>query len=172
MDLRQVSGTSIPAQFTGVTSSKTWTTMARAAHGHAATLLELAGLLAGITAGDRVAESTRVLFPPTDACRTRMAWLRCRRSSTVSRKSLITPSNCGRYESAKFGAGHLATYRHNLTPNGGRHSVRLTQTQINLFHDQGYLQVDDALGPQDLDPIIWEYEGIIDREGAQAIRRK
>ena len=42
--------------------------------------------------------------------------------------------------------------------------MRLTQTQINLFHDQGYLQVDDALGPQDLDPIIWEYEGIIDRK--------
>ena len=50
--------------------------------------------------------------------------------------------------------------------------MKLTQTQIDLFHDQGYLQVDDALGPQDLDPVIWEYEGINRPEGAKAIRRQ
>ena len=42
--------------------------------------------------------------------------------------------------------------------------MKLTQSQIDLFHDQGYLQVDDGLEPQDLNPVIWEYEGIIDRK--------
>jgi ectoine hydroxylase-related dioxygenase (phytanoyl-CoA dioxygenase family) len=40
----------------------------------------------------------------------------------------------------------------------------LTQAQVQQFEGQGYLVVEDLLGPEvDLDPIIEEYEGVLDR---------
>ena len=36
----------------------------------------------------------------------------------------------------------------------------LTQQQVEVFHRQGYLHVEDALGPEDLDPVQEELEGM------------
>ncbi len=41
--------------------------------------------------------------------------------------------------------------------------MKLTQSQIDKFHEEGYLQLDNLLAPEDLNPVIWEFEGIIDR---------
>ena len=41
--------------------------------------------------------------------------------------------------------------------------MKLTQSQIDKFHEEGYLQLDNVLAPEDLNPVIWEFEGIIDR---------
>ena len=41
---------------------------------------------------------------------------------------------------------------------------RLNADQIAQFHDEGYLVVDDLLDPSsDLDPVVAEYEGVLDR---------
>lgn len=40
---------------------------------------------------------------------------------------------------------------------------RLSPGQVDRFYDQGFLRLDDVLTPDDLNPVIWEYEGIIDR---------
>jgi phytanoyl-CoA hydroxylase len=42
--------------------------------------------------------------------------------------------------------------------------ARLTSRQIEQFHDEGYLLVEEILDPErDLDPVIAEYEGVLDR---------
>ena len=50
--------------------------------------------------------------------------------------------------------------------------MKLTQSQIDLFYDQGFLQLDDALGSLDLKPVIWEYEGLIDRRARKLYAEK
>jgi phytanoyl-CoA hydroxylase len=40
----------------------------------------------------------------------------------------------------------------------------LTQTQVEQFHEDGYLKVEDLLDPvEDLDPIIEEHKGVLDQ---------
>ena len=39
--------------------------------------------------------------------------------------------------------------------------MRLTQSQVSFFHDNGYLLLEDALDENDLGPVIDEYKGII-----------
>lgn len=40
----------------------------------------------------------------------------------------------------------------------------LTERQINQFHEDGYLVVEDLFDPAEvLDPLIDEYEGVLDR---------
>ena len=39
--------------------------------------------------------------------------------------------------------------------------MRLTESQVSFFHDNGYLLLEDALDENDLGPVIAEYEGII-----------
>ena len=41
--------------------------------------------------------------------------------------------------------------------------MKLSQAQIDRFHEDGYLQLDDALASADINPVIWEFEGIIDQ---------
>ncbi len=41
--------------------------------------------------------------------------------------------------------------------------MKLSRSQLDTFEEQGYLHINDALGPADIDPVIWEYEGIVDR---------
>lgn len=41
--------------------------------------------------------------------------------------------------------------------------MKLSQSQIDDFYEQGYLQLAGVLEPADLDPVQWELEGIIDR---------
>ncbi len=41
--------------------------------------------------------------------------------------------------------------------------MRLSQAQIDMFSKEGYLHLNDALGPADINPVVWEYEGIIDQ---------
>ena len=41
--------------------------------------------------------------------------------------------------------------------------MKLSQSQIDDFYEQGYLQLAGVLEPADLDPVRWELEGIIDR---------
>ena len=45
----------------------------------------------------------------------------------------------------------------------------LTQQQVETFHRQGYLHVENALGPEDLDPVQEELEGIVDREAKRLV---
>jgi phytanoyl-CoA hydroxylase len=45
--------------------------------------------------------------------------------------------------------------------------MALTQTQVDQFHEDGYLQVDGMLRHEDLNPVIWEFEGIIDRRARE-----
>ena len=40
----------------------------------------------------------------------------------------------------------------------------LGQKQIDQFHEDGYLQLDGLLPVDELNPVIWEFEGVIDRE--------
>ncbi|MCZ6680365.1 MAG: phytanoyl-CoA dioxygenase family protein [Candidatus Poribacteria bacterium] len=40
--------------------------------------------------------------------------------------------------------------------------MKLTQAQIDAFHQNGYLVVENALGPNDLDPLIADFESLID----------
>ena len=45
--------------------------------------------------------------------------------------------------------------------------TRLTMEQLATFHDEGYLVVDELLDPaNDIDPIIAEYEGVLDQLAA------
>ena len=39
--------------------------------------------------------------------------------------------------------------------------MRLTESQVSFFHDNGYLLLEDALDENDLGPVIDEYKGII-----------
>ena len=41
--------------------------------------------------------------------------------------------------------------------------MKLSRSQLDTFEEQGYLHINDALSPADIDPVIWEYEGIVDR---------
>lgn len=41
--------------------------------------------------------------------------------------------------------------------------MRLRQSQIDDFYEQGYLQLAGVLEPADLNPVRWELEGIVDR---------
>ena len=42
--------------------------------------------------------------------------------------------------------------------------AHLTQAQVAHFEEQGYLVVEDLFDPeQDLHPVIFEYEGVLDR---------
>lgn len=43
----------------------------------------------------------------------------------------------------------------------------LTDTQIQNFNENGYLLVEDALAPEDLNPLIAEFEEIVDAGAAQ-----
>ncbi len=45
----------------------------------------------------------------------------------------------------------------------------LTQEQVETFHEQGYLHVEDALRPEDLDPVQEELEGIVDRSAKRLL---
>ena len=45
--------------------------------------------------------------------------------------------------------------------------MKLSQTQIDRFHEEGYLQMNDVLAPADINPVIWEFEGIIDRRARE-----
>ena len=40
----------------------------------------------------------------------------------------------------------------------------LSRKQIDQFHEEGYMQLDGLLQMDDLNPVIWEFEGVIDRE--------
>ncbi len=40
--------------------------------------------------------------------------------------------------------------------------MRLTESEVSFFHDNGYLLLEDALDTSDLSPVIQEYEGIIE----------
>ena len=44
--------------------------------------------------------------------------------------------------------------------------MKLSQSQIDKFHEDGYLQLDDALALADINPVIWEFE-IIDRRARE-----
>ncbi len=46
---------------------------------------------------------------------------------------------------------------------------RLTQEQIDTFFEQGYLRIEAALRPEDLDPVQQELEGIVDREAKRLV---
>ena len=39
--------------------------------------------------------------------------------------------------------------------------MRLTESQVSFFHDNGYLLLEDVLDANDLGTVIAEYEGII-----------
>ena len=39
--------------------------------------------------------------------------------------------------------------------------MRLTESHVSFFHDNGYLLLEDVLDENDLGPVIAEYEGII-----------
>ena len=41
--------------------------------------------------------------------------------------------------------------------------MKLRRSQIDDFNDQGYLHLDGVLDPDDLNPVRWELEGIVDR---------
>lgn len=41
--------------------------------------------------------------------------------------------------------------------------MSLTQSQIDRFHEDGFLKVEDALTPEDLNPVIWEFETMVDK---------
>ena len=43
----------------------------------------------------------------------------------------------------------------------------LTNSQIHDFNENGYLLVEDALAPSDLNPIIAEFEEIVDKGASQ-----
>lgn len=45
--------------------------------------------------------------------------------------------------------------------------MALTTSQVDRFHEEGYLQVDGLLRQEDLNPVIWEFEGIIDRRARE-----
>ena len=45
--------------------------------------------------------------------------------------------------------------------------MKLSQSQIDKFHEDGYLQLDDLLASADINPVIWEFEGIIDRRARE-----
>ena len=45
----------------------------------------------------------------------------------------------------------------------------LIQDQLATFNRQGYLHVEDALPPEDLDPVQAELEGIVDREAKRLV---
>ena len=45
--------------------------------------------------------------------------------------------------------------------------MKLSQSQIDKFHKDGYLQLDGALASADINPAIWEFEGIIDRRARE-----
>ncbi len=45
--------------------------------------------------------------------------------------------------------------------------MKLSQSQIDKFHEDGYLQLDDVLAPADINPVIWESEGIIDQRARE-----
>ena len=40
--------------------------------------------------------------------------------------------------------------------------MRLTQAQVEAFHQNGYLVVEDALADDDLNPLIADFEALID----------
>ena len=40
--------------------------------------------------------------------------------------------------------------------------MRLTQAQVEAFHQNGYLVVEDALSDEDLNPLIADFEELID----------
>jgi ectoine hydroxylase-related dioxygenase (phytanoyl-CoA dioxygenase family) len=40
--------------------------------------------------------------------------------------------------------------------------MRLTRAQVEAFHENGYLVVENALSPEDLDPLIADFETLID----------
>ena len=40
--------------------------------------------------------------------------------------------------------------------------MRLTRAQVEAFHENGYLVVENALIPEDLDPLIADFETLID----------
>lgn len=44
---------------------------------------------------------------------------------------------------------------------------RLNEAQIHDFHEYGYLLIEDALAPEDLNPLINEFETIVDEGAAQ-----
>ena len=48
--------------------------------------------------------------------------------------------------------------------------MRLTESHVSFFHDNGYLLLEDALDENDLGPVIAEYEGII-AERAEKLHR-
>ena len=39
--------------------------------------------------------------------------------------------------------------------------MRLTQSEVSFFHDNGYLLLEDVLDERDLGPVIAEYSDII-----------
>ena len=50
--------------------------------------------------------------------------------------------------------------------------MRLTESQVSFFHDNGYLLIEDALNENDLGPVIAEYEGIIAERTYREIARR
>ena len=38
--------------------------------------------------------------------------------------------------------------------------MKLSQAQVDKFREEGYLQLDDVLASADINPVIWEFEGI------------
>ena len=42
--------------------------------------------------------------------------------------------------------------------------MALNPVQIDRFEEAGYLQLDGLLSQDELNPVIWEFEGVVDRE--------
>ena len=45
--------------------------------------------------------------------------------------------------------------------------MQLSESQKNKFCDEGYLQLDDVLTSEELKPVIWECEGVVDRRARE-----
>ena len=50
-------------------------------------------------------------------------------------------------------------------------TAHLTPMQIEQFHEEGYLQLDGLLPMDELNPVIWAFEGVIDWK-ARALKAK
>ena len=45
--------------------------------------------------------------------------------------------------------------------------MTLSRQQVERFEEEGYLQLDGLLPLEEVNPVIWEFEGVIDREARQ-----
>ena len=49
--------------------------------------------------------------------------------------------------------------------------MALNPVQIDRFEEAGYLQLDGLLSQDELNPVIWEFEGVVDREARRRMRQ-